>query len=53
MKDESTAESIYVGEMKGKAVRAFKSTFRLVGSMAAFSKAQFKRLVARFKKEKI
>ena len=47
------AESFYVGAMEGKAVRALESTFGLVGSMAAFSKAQFRRLVARSKKEKI
>ena len=47
------AESFYVGAMEGKAVRALESTFGLVGSMTAFSKAQFRRLVARSKKEKI
>ena len=47
------AESFYVGAMEGKAVRALESTFGLVGSMAAFSKAQFRRLVARSKKEEI
>ena len=47
------AESFYVGAMEGKAVRALESTFGLVGSMTAFSKAQFKRLVAKSKKEKI
>jgi len=47
------AESFYVGAMEGKAVRALESTFGLAGSMAAFSKAQFRRLVARSKKEKI
>ena len=47
------AESFYVGAMEGKAVRALESTFGLVGSMAALSKAQFRRLVARSKKEKI
>lgn len=47
------AESFYVGAMEGKAVRALESTFGLVGSMTAFSKAQFRRLVAKSKKEKI
>ena len=47
------AENFYVGAMEGKAVRALESTFGLVGSMTAFSKAQFRRLVARSKKEKI
>ena len=47
------AESFYVGAMEGKAVRALESTFGLVGSMTAFSKAQFRRLVARSKKEEI
>lgn len=47
------AESFYVGAMEGKAVRALESTFGLVGSMTALSKAQFRRLVARSKKEKI
>lgn len=47
------AENFYVGAMEGKAVRALESTFGLVGSMAAFSKAQFRRLVARSKKEEI
>ena len=47
------AESFYVGAMEGKAVRALESTFGLVGSMTALSKAQFRRLVARTKKEKI
>ena len=45
------AESFYVGAMEGKAVRALESTFGLAGSMTAFSKAQFRRLVARSKKE--
>ena len=45
------AESFYVGAMEGKAVRALESTFGLVGSMTALSKAQFRRLVARSKKE--
>ena len=47
------AENFYVGAMEGKAVRALESTFGLVGSMTALSKAQFRRLVARSKKEKI
>ena len=47
------AESFYVGAMEGKAVRALESTFGLVGSMTAFSKAKFRRLVAKSKKEKI
>ena len=47
------AESFYVGPMEGKAVRAFESTFGLAGSMTAFSKAQFRRLVAKSKKEEI
>ena len=47
------AESFYVGAMEGKAVRALEGTFELAGSMTAFSKAQFRRLVARSKKEKI
>ena len=47
------AENFYVGAMEGKAVRALESTFGLVGSMTAFSKAQFRRLVARSKKEEI
>ena len=47
------AESFYIGAMEGKAVRALESTFGLVGSMTALSKAQFRRLVARSKKEKI
>jgi len=47
------AESFYVGAMEGKAVRALESTFGLAGSMTAFSKAQFRRLVARSKKEEI
>ena len=47
------AESFYVGAMEGKAVRALESTFGLVGSMTAFSKAQVRRLVARSKKEEI
>ena len=47
------AESFYVGAMEGKAVRALESTFGLAGSMTAFSKAQFRRLVARSKKERI
>ena len=47
------AENFYVGAMEGKAVRALESTFGLVCSMTAFSKAQFRRLVARSKKEKI
>ena len=47
------AESFYVGAMEGKAVRALESTFGLIGSMTALSKAQFRRLVARSKKEKI
>ena len=46
------AENFYVGAMEGKAVRALESTFGLVGSMTALSKAQFRRLVARSKKEK-
>ena len=37
-------ESFYVGAMEGKAVRALESTFGLVGSMTAFSKAKFRRL---------
>ena len=47
------AENFYVGAMEGKAVRALESTCGLVGSMTALSKAQFRRLVARSKKEKI
>ena len=47
------AENFYVGAMEGKAVRALESTFGLVGSMTVFSKAQFRRLVARSKKEEI
>ena len=47
------AESFYVGAIEGKAVRALEGTFELAGSMTAFSKAQFRRLVARSKKEKI
>ena len=47
------AENFYVGAMEGKAVRALESTFGLVGSMTALSKAQFRRLVARSKKEEI
>ena len=47
------AKSFYVGAMEGKTVRALESTFGLVGSMTAFSKAQFRRLVARSKKEEI
>ena len=47
------AENFYVGAMEGKAVRALESTFGLVGSMTALSKAQFRRQVARSKKEKI
>ena len=43
------AENFYVGAMEGKAVRALESTFGLVGSMTALSKAQFRRLVARSK----
>ena len=39
--------------MAGKAVRAREGTFELAGSMTSFSKAQFRRLVARSKKEKI
>lgn len=47
------AESFYVGAMEGKAVKALEGTFGLVGSMTAFSKAQFRRLVARSKKQEI
>lgn len=47
------AESFYVDAMEGMAVRALESTFGLAGSMTAFSKAQFRRLVARSKKEEI
>ena len=47
------AESFCVGAMEGKAVRALESTFGLAGSMTAFSKAQFRRLVAKSKKEEI
>ena len=47
------AESFCVGAMEGKAVRALEGTSGLAGSMAAFSKAQFRRLVAKSKKEEI
>ena len=47
------AESFYVGAMEGKAVKVLESTFGLEGSMTALSNAQFRRLVARSKKEEI
>ena len=47
------AESFYVGAMEGKAVKVLESTFGLEGSMTVLSNAQFRRLVARSKKEEI
>lgn len=47
------AESFCVGAMEGKAVRALESTFGLAGTMTAFSKAQFRRMMAKSKKEEI
>ena len=43
--------SFYIGAMEGKAIKALEKTFGLVGSMKAFSKATFRKLISRSKKE--